>query len=290
MKSKLLKKNVIITGANSGIGFELAKKLINENYRVILACRNEEKGFKAEKKLGINSKFMKLDLSSYKSINDFSKKLRQEKISVNCLINNAGIMLHPNNILDNGMNITFFVNYISYFYLSLKIIDLLEKNNDSKIINVSSISSYSIKKFDWKFFNPQISDNSINYKRELYAYTNLFRLMFSMELSKKLKEKKYSTKSIACHPGVVKSNLGRHVFISKLIYKLPILPPTSYGVLPIYESLANPNLNGGEFIGFDTKNQWKGNPIEVEPNPICNDDNLRNLLWGKTSALTVINL
>ena len=290
MKNNSSKKNIIITGANSGIGFELAKKLIKENYRVILACRDNEKGFEAEKKLGINSKFMKLDLSSYSSIDSFSKKLRQDKVPIHCLINNAGIMFHPNNILDSGINITFFVNYISYFYLTLKIIDLLENNIDSKIINVSSISSYSIKKFDWKFFNPQSSDNSLNYRRELYAYTNIFRLMFSMELSKILKEKNYSTKSIACHPGVVKSNLGRHVFISRFIYKLPILPSTSYGVLPIYESLTNSKLNGGEFIGFDTKKQWKGNPIEVEPNPICKDDNLRNLLWGKTSALTGINL
>ena len=195
MKNNSSKKNIIITGANSGIGFELAKKLINENYRVILACRDNKKGFEAEKKLGINSKFMKLDLSSYSSIDSFSKKLRQDKVPIHCLINNAGIMFHPNNILDSGINITFFVNYISYFYLTLKIIDLLENNNDSKVINVSSISSYSIKKFDWKFFNPQSSDNSLNYRRELYAYTNIFRLMFSMELSKILKiESNYNTK------------------------------------------------------------------------------------------------
>ena len=283
-------KTVIITGSNSGIGFELAKKLISENYFVILACRNRKKGLDAEKRLGIRSKFIEIDLSNYESIDTFSTQIRNERLSINYLVNNAGVMFHPNYFLKNGINVTFFINYIGYYYLSLKLIDLLEKNSNSKIINVSSISSYSVKSLDWNFFNPNKTHNNLKYKRELYSYTNLFRLMFSIELSNKLRQRGFKTKSIACHPGVVKSSLGRYVWISKLIYSLPILPPTIIGIKPIYESITNQHLNGGEFIGFDTKNQWKGNPVIVEPNPICNDGELRNLLWEKTQELTGINL
>mgnify|MGYP001341502948 FL=1 len=283
-------KTVIITGSNSGIGFELAKKLISENYFVILACRNRKKGLDAEKRLGIRSKFIEIDLSNYESIDAFSRQIRNERLSINYLVNNAGVMFHPNYFLKNGINVTFFINYIGYYYLSLKLIDLLEKNNNSKIINISSISSYSVKSLDWNFFNPNKTQSNLKYKRELYSYTNLFRLMFSIELSNKLKQRGFKTKSIACHPGVVKSSLGRYVWISKLIYSLPILPPTIIGIKPIYESITNQHLNGGEFIGFDTKNQWKGNPVIVEPNPICNDGELRNLLWEKTQELTGINL
>ena len=290
MKNNLKGKTAIITGANSGIGYELAKKLISNGCKVILACRDKKKGLLVENELGGNAKLMELDLSNYESINIFTNKLINKKIKINYLINNAGIMFHPNTLLKNGMNITFFVNYIGYYYLSLKLIDLLEESRNSKIINVSSISSYGIKELNWKFFNPVDLDNSLSSRRELYAYTNLFRLMFSIELSKKLKKKKYNTISLACHPGVVKSSLGRHVFISRLIYKLPILPSTNVGVGPIYESIVNNELIGGEFIGFNTKNQWKGDPKIVDPNPLCNDDNLRNLLWGKTSQLTGINL
>ena len=283
-------KTVIITGSNSGIGFELAKKLISENYFVILACRNRKKGLDAEKRLGIRSKFIEIDLSNYESIDAFSRQIRNERLSINYLVNNAGVMFHPNYFLKNGINVTFFINYIGYYYLSLKLIDLLEKNNNSKIINISSISSYSVKSLDWNFFNPNKTQSNLKYKRELYSYTNLFRLMFSIELSNKLRRRGFKTKSIACHPGVVKSSLGRYVWISKLIYSLPILPPTIIGIKPIYESITNQHLNGGEFIGFDTKNQWKGNPVIVEPNPICNDGELRNLLWEKTQELTGINL
>ena len=283
-------KTVIITGSNSGIGFELAKKLISENYFVILACRNRKKGLDAEKRLGIRSKFIEIDLSNYESIDTFSRQIRKEGLSINYLVNNAGVMFHPNYFLKNGINVTFFINYIGYYYLSLKLIDLLEKNNNSKIINISSISSYSVKSLDWNFFNPNKTQNNLKYKRELYSYTNLFRLMFSIELSNKLRRRGFKTKSIACHPGVVKSSLGRYVWISKLIYSLPILPPTIIGIKPIYESITNQHLNGGEFIGFDTKNQWKGNPVIVDPNPICNDGELRNLLWEKTQELTGINL
>ena len=283
-------KTVIITGSNSGIGFELAKKLISENYFVILACRNRKKGMDAEKRLGIRSKFIEIDLSNYESIDTFSRQIRNERLSINYLVNNAGVMFHPNYFLKNGINVTFFINYIGYYYLSLKLIDLLEKNNNSKIINISSISSYSVKSLDWNFFNPNKTQSNLKYKRELYSYTNLFRLMFSIELSNKLRRRGFKTKSIACHPGVVKSSLGRYVWISKLIYSLPILPPTIIGIKPIYESITNQHLNGGEFIGFDTKNQWKGNPVIVDPNPICNDGELRNLLWEKTQELTGINL
>ena len=283
-------KTVIITGSNSGIGFELAKKLISENYFVILACRNRKKGLDAEKRLGIRSKFIEIDLSNYESIDTFSRQIRNERLNINYLVNNAGVMFHPNYFLKNGINVTFFINYIGYYYLSLKLIDLLEKNSNSKIINVSSISSYSVKSLDWNFFNPNKTQSNLKYKRELYSYTNLFRLMFSIELSNKLRQRGFKTKSIACHPGVVKSSLGRYVWISKLIYSLPILPPTIIGIKPIYESMTNQHLNGGEFIGFDTKNQWKGNPVIVDPNPICNDGELRNLLWEKTQELTGINL
>ena len=96
MKNKLNGKSVIITGANSGIGYELAKKLVSEGCNVILACRNKDKGLLAEKNLGGNSKFMELDLSDYESIDNFSKNLKSQKVKINYLINNAGIMFHPN--------------------------------------------------------------------------------------------------------------------------------------------------------------------------------------------------
>ena len=125
-------KTVIITGSNSGIGFELAKKLISEDYFVILACRNRKKGLDTEKRLGIRSKFIEIDLSNYESIDTFSTQIRNERLSINYLVNNAGVMFHPNYFLKNGINVTFFINYIGYYYLSLKLIDLLEKNSNSK--------------------------------------------------------------------------------------------------------------------------------------------------------------
>ena len=93
MRNKLKGKTAIITGANSGIGYELAKKLVSEGCDVVLACRNKDKGLLAEKKLGGNSKFMELDLSDYESINNFSNNLIKRKAKINYLINNAGILL-----------------------------------------------------------------------------------------------------------------------------------------------------------------------------------------------------
>ena len=108
-------KTVIITGSNSGIGFELAKKLISENYFVILACRNRKKGLDAEKRLGIRSKFIEIDLSNYESIDTFSRQIRNERLSINYLVNNIQIFI------DRKIR-TKIYNFFSNFSLNFTII------------------------------------------------------------------------------------------------------------------------------------------------------------------------
>ena len=135
-------KTVIITGSNSGIGFELAKKLISEDYFVILACRNRKKGLVAEKRLGIRSKFIEIDLSNYESIDTFSRQIRNERLNINYLVNNAGVAQHGDieTYNDNLLNKIMNTNVDAVFRMCRSAITPMKKQNDGVILNIGSIS------------------------------------------------------------------------------------------------------------------------------------------------------
>ena len=286
----LTNKTIIITGSSSGLGLETAKRIASLNNTVIIASRNEKRGRKVEKEIGKNSYFMQLDVSSKESMDNFVKNFTKKFSKLDILINNAGIMLHPPKKTEDGTEITFATNYLGYFYLSLKLIPNLVSSSDPKIINVSSISSYHVDKINWDYFNPIKKISSFREKREIYSHTNLFRLMFSIELQKRFNKKSIPIKSIACHPGVAKSQLGRYFFLAKLIYALPVMASSREGVKSIIFSCINQNLNGGEFVGLDTKRQHRGNPAIVKPNPIVEIEEQRNKLWQMTSEKCGIDL
>ena len=282
MKTNLKNKIIIITGSSSGLGLESAKKFASLGNKVILACRNIEYGKKAERIVGENSLFIPLDVSSRESIDRFARKFGHRFSKLDILINNAGVMLHPPKKTEDGTEITFATNYLGYFFLSLKLIPKLICSPNSRIINVSSIASYRTEKINWDYFDPIKKISSLKEKREIYEHTNLFRLMFSIELQERLIKKNIPVKSIACHPGVAKSKLGRHFFLAKLIYALPVMSSTREGVKSIIYSCINSNLSGGEFVGLNTKNQHKGDPIIVAPNPLAEIKKLRQKLWKMT--------
>lgn len=286
----LTNKTIIITGSSSGLGLEAAKRIASLNNTVIIASRNEKRGRKVEKEIGKNSYFMQLDVSNKESMDNFVKNFNKKFSKLDILINNAGIMLHPPKKTEDGTEITFATNYLGYFYISLKLIPNLVSSPDPKIINVSSISSYHVDKINWDYFNPIKKISSFKEKREIYAHTNLFRLMFSIELQKRFNKKSVPIKSIACHPGVAKSQLGRYFFLAKLIYALPVMASSREGVKSIIFSCINQNLNGGEFVGLDTKRQHRGNPAIVKPNPIVEIEDQRNKLWQMTSEKCGIDL
>ena len=98
-------------------------------------------------------------------------------------------MLHPDKKTEDGTEITFATNYLGYFFLSLKLIPKLICSPNSRIINVSSIASYRTEKINWDYFDPIKKISSLKEKREIYEHTNLFRLMFSIELQERLIKK-----------------------------------------------------------------------------------------------------
>ena len=137
-----MKKTAIVTGANTGLGFAAAKGLVERDYHVVLACRSREKGRAAQKELGPNALFRKLDMTSFSSIEFFLHEIKNNYEGIDLLYNNAGIMYVPFKTTEEGFESTIATNYLGTFYSTLELLELMKYREDSRIVQVSSIAMY----------------------------------------------------------------------------------------------------------------------------------------------------
>lgn len=285
-------KVVIVTGSNSGIGFEIAKILSSKHAKVIIACRNEEKGLKAQELIDGNSQYINLDLGSFRSVYQFVETVSIKYPAVDVLINNAGVMGPPFSVTENKLELTFGVNYIGYYLLTNMIMPIMKAVEGSRVINMSSIAQYQIKEIDWKNINSRLKYS----KHEAYALSNLFRMMFTIELEEKLRIKNYRTIALSCHPGVTMTNLTRYMprivrnsLITKLLNYAVFQTPFQGAMTALMAATSN-NVKGGDFVGLNTRRQIKGKPQVVQPNELVFDRSLREQLWDLSVEITGVDL
>jgi len=284
-------RTIIVTGSNSGIGFETAKVLAFKGAQVILACRNHQKGIEAKKRIIGLVEYINLDLTNFNNIKKFCQAIHQKYEKVDILVNNAGVMFPPFTKTKENLELTFATNYIGYYFLSLQLLPMMKEVQESRIVNVSSIAQYRINDINWESLNSK----KLYRKQEIYALSNLFRIMFTLDLEAKLREKKLKTVAISCHPGVALTNLTRHLpkfivnsSLTKIVFNLFFQSPYE-AAKPLLMACTEKNIQGGDFIGLDTRNQFKGNPTVVDPNPLVFNEKLRKILWKKAVDITGID-
>jgi len=207
---KLDGKTVVITGANTGIGKETAIDLAKRNARVILACRSQEKGKKAEVYVrresgNENVHFRLLDLSSFTSIRKFAKEVLEEESRIDILINNAGVMYCPYTETEDGFETQFGVNHLGHFLLTNLLLDRIKKAPEGRIVNVSSLGHTLAKGLNLDTINSKDKYNPY----DAYHKSKLANVLFTKALAKRLEGTSVTTNSL--HPGVVDTELGRHL-------------------------------------------------------------------------------
>lgn len=208
-EAKLNDKTVVITGANTGIGKETALDLAKRGARVIMACRDMEKAQTALKEViegsgNQNVIVMKLDLSDTKSIREFAETINKEEAKLNILINNAGVMVCPYGKTADGFEMQMGVNHIGHFLLTNLLIDLIKRSTPARIITVSSMAH------TWGTINLEDINSENNYdKKKAYSQSKLANILFTRSLAKKLQGT--GVTAYALHPGVVKTDLWRHL-------------------------------------------------------------------------------
>ena len=208
-KAMLDGKTVIITGANTGIGKETAIDLAKRNARVILACRSQEKGKKAEvdvrRESGNSSvHFRKLDLASFDSIRRFSKEVLSEESRVDILINNAGVMYCPFQKTEDGFETQFGVNHLGHFLLTHLLLDKIKQAPEGRIIVVSSLGHTLTSKLDLDTINSEAHYSPY----VAYFKSKLANVLFAKALAKRLAGSNVTANSL--HPGAVVTDLKRH--------------------------------------------------------------------------------
>ncbi len=281
-------KNALVTGANSGLGYFTAKALAEKGCHVILACRTMEKANIAKKKLESfipENKFscIELDLSDFKKVSDKTNHIVENFKSLDLLINNAGIMHPPKTLNAQGYEIQFAVNHLSHMLLTIKLLPLLEKIENSRIVTVTSGAQF-FGKGGWNNLKAEKYYN----KWESYAESKLANVMFALDLHKRLIDKKIF--SLAAHPGIAKTNLftAQKPNPSKLEeFSLRIFSPffqsAEMGALPQLFAATDLSAKSGEHYG--PKYNFRGHPKLSPTAPLANSDKEREYLWEKSMEI-----
>ena len=195
-------KTLIVTGGNSGLGFETTRALARRGARVVLACRNPEKAREAIARLHAENpradvEGMALDLASLASVRAFAKRFLAENDALHGLVNNAGVMALPRCETVDGFEMQLGTNHFGHFALTGLLLEALLATPGSRVVNLSS----TMHKTGRMRFDDLHGERSYG-KWTAYGQSKLANLLFTYELQRRLAAKRAATISVASHPGV----------------------------------------------------------------------------------------
>ncbi|XP_040061926.3 retinol dehydrogenase 12 [Ixodes scapularis] len=214
-------KTVIITGGNAGIGKETAKELARRKARVILACRNINKGQEAANEIFLETQqavvVKHLDLSSLKSVRDFARDIVFTEPRLDVLINNAGMTLEDDqlHLTEDGYELAFQTNYLGHFLLTMLLLDLLKKTAPSRVVNVSS-GLHHVGATD--HMEERMRGMLRSSPTLTYSHTKMANVMFTIELAKRLKNDGVTVNAL--HPGMIETGISDGLVGRDLYFKI----------------------------------------------------------------------
>jgi NAD(P)-dependent dehydrogenase (short-subunit alcohol dehydrogenase family) len=284
---------IIVTGANSGIGYEAAKAFARKGANVILACRNLEKAAAALAELqaeipNAQAEIMQLDLASQASVHQFANAFKAKYDRLDVLVNNAGIMMVPYATTEDGFESQFATNHLGHFALTGLLIDLLLNTPGSRVVNVSS-TGHRMGSMD--FDNLMFEDGNGYSPSRAYGRSKLANLLFTYELQRRFEAIGADAMATAAHPGGTKTNLGRHLaenWYMKLAEPLVerMMQEADMGALPTIRAAVDPNAKGGDYYGPNGFMEQGGYPILVQSNEASHNLADAKQLWDVSEELT----
>jgi len=298
----LVGKTALVTGANSGIGYQAAVELARHGAHVVLGVRDVHKGHDALQTLlreaaidhigqGLTrptAEIALLDLASLASIRKFAIGFSARRQPLDILINNAGVMALPTRQLtEDGFERQFGTNHLGHFALTGYMVPLLLAADAPRVVTVSSLAHRN-GKID--FDNLQSERSYTPWKA--YQNSKLANLLFAFELDRRARAVGSKLLSIACHPGISRTNLvasgpGSDFKTSLLFGPLRFLTsPDSEGAEPTLYAAANPDAHSGEYIGPDGFLEFRGHPKVVHARPKAHDPEVAKKLWTVSEQLT----
>jgi NAD(P)-dependent dehydrogenase (short-subunit alcohol dehydrogenase family) len=282
----------VVTGANSGLGFETARILAVRGASVVLAVRDVEKGKQAAASIaqsapGADLAIQQLDLTSLESVRAAAAELRARHPKIDLLINNAGVMYTPRRTTRDGFELQFGTNHLGHFALTGLLIDLLLPVPGSRVVTVSS-TGHRIR--------ARIHFDDLHWARSYdrvaaYGQSKLANLMFTYELQRRLAACG-TTIAVAAHPGFADTKLIRNSpaairllapAVAPLIAQTPAI-----GALPTLRAATDPGVLGGQYYGPDGPGQARGYPRPVTSSAQSYDVTIQQRLWATSEELTAV--
>ncbi len=288
-------KTVIITGANSGIGYEAALALARKGALVVLASRNMEKGQQAcqaiqAKVPAAKLELRRLDLADLESVRLFAHAFNAEHDALHVLINNAGVMAIPRRTTADGFEMQFGTNHLGHFALTGLLLERIIATPAARVVTVSSAAH----RMGTINFDDLQGEQSYG-KWSAYGQSKLANLLFAFELQRRLAAAGSGTISVAAHPGFAATNLqfagprmegaALQVWMYELMNKL-IAQPAAMGALPTLYAAIAPEVHGCDFIGPDSLGGWRGYPTKVRAEDKAYDEATAQRLWTVSEHLT----
>ncbi|RUS83051.1 hypothetical protein EGW08_009190 [Elysia chlorotica] len=208
--NKLHGKTIIVTGASSGIGKEIALNFAKRGGNVVMACRDEVTGkeaadFVRKETENMDVYFSKLDLNSFKSIRDFVERFKKKEKRLDILVNNAGVMMCPQGLTEDGFDIQFQTNYLGPFYLTELLLDILKESAPSRIINTTA-AAQNLGDIDFDDINFENRDYNAG---DSYAQSKLAVVVHTFQLAERLKDTKVMCNVV--NPGICNTDIYRHL-------------------------------------------------------------------------------
>jgi NAD(P)-dependent dehydrogenase (short-subunit alcohol dehydrogenase family) len=284
-------KIAVVTGSNTGLGFETALALAQKEAKVILACRNMTKAEGAKNKIlkavpNADIDILQIDLSKLSSVRDFATNYQAKYNQLDLLINNAGVMMPPYTETEDGFELQFGANHLGHFLMTGLLLDTIVKTPNSRIVALSSLAHK----------NGNINFDDLQSKKKYsalgaYGQSKLANIMFAFELQRRLEKAGHqNTISVAAHPGVSLTELVRHMpkliisFFGATIGRLVTHPPKE-GAKPTLLAALGENVQGGDYYGPTGFNEMKGKAGKATFTKLSRNEEIARRLWEVSEEL-----
>ncbi|ELK51114.1 MULTISPECIES: oxidoreductase [Haloferax] len=290
-------KTVVVTGANSGLGFEATRAFAEKGAHVVMACRSLDRGADAmadirESVPAASLTLSELDLADLDSVRQFADEFAAEHGSLHVLCNNAGVMAIPRRETAQGFETQFGVNHLGHFALSARLFPTLRDTpGETRLVTMSSgLHERGRMEFD------DLQGERDYDEWDAYAQSKLSNLLFAFELDRRLTAAGIDdVLSVGAHPGYAATNLqfrGPEASGSTLRYWMSKLGNAIFaqsaemGALPLLYAATSPAVESGEYVGPQGLFGMRGTPGIAEPSDRARDPETAARLWDVSEELT----
>jgi len=289
-------ETVVVTGANSGLGYEGTKAFADAGATVVMACRSEERGEQAATDIrrevrGGNLEVRVCDLADLDSVAAFAEGLREEAEGVDVLCNNAGVMAIPRGETADGFEMQLGVNHLGHFALTGHLLAQLRASDGESRVVTQSSQAHTTGEMD---FDDLQSERAYG-KWSAYGRSKLANLLFAYELQRRLDDHDEPITSVACHPGYADTELqfrgpremdsSVRMGVMKVANKL-FGQSATQGALPMLYAATSDAVRGGEYVGPGGLMGMRGAPERQQSNDASRDESDAERLWAVSEELT----